>query len=185
MQMTKSGELIRLRPFASAAEYAELNQSLWLQRDDWWGYSWLARSALERDWQRHGMLDESHYFSFLAIETLDTQELVGYEVLQLPGAGQLGSEIGTVILEDHWRRGYGREAKVLAMELLFDNYPLELVYAGTLANHPAAIGGMLACGMRELGRTGPRAFSRGKWVGQVYCGITREEWKKKGLGARF
>lgn len=179
MNMTTTGRLVRLRPFASAAEYAELNQRLWLQRDEWWGYGWLAGSALEANWHRFGMLDESHYFSFLAIEVLDSGELVGYEVLQLPGPGQLGSEIGTVIIEEYWRRGYGREAKLLAMELLFANYPLELVYAGTLDNHPVAIAGMLACGMRELGRTGPRCFSRGHWVGQVYCGITREEWRKR------
>ncbi len=184
MQMTATGKLVRLRPFVDAAEYRDLNHRLWLQRDDWWGYDWVGLSALEADYSRYGMLDQSHFFSFLAIESLATGELVGYEVLQLPGPGQLGSEIGTVILEAHWRRGYGREAKQLAMGLLFDNYPLELVYAGTLVHHTAAIKGMLKCGMRELGRTGPRWFSRGQWVGQVFCGITREEWMTRGVSGQ-
>lgn len=180
MDMTIEGRLVRLRPFADAGEYRDLNHRLWLQHDDWWGYDWVGLSALERDYSRFGMLDESHYFSFLAIEAVEGGELLGYEVLQIPQSGMLGCEIGTVLLERHWRRGYGLEAKQLAMKLLFDNYPVELVYAGTLANHPAAIGGMLKCGMRELGRTGPRWYSRGRWVGQVFCGITRSEWKETG-----
>ncbi|MCB1186572.1 GNAT family N-acetyltransferase [bacterium] len=176
MQMTIEGSLVRLRPFASAAEYAQLNHELWMQRDDWWGYGWVGLSSLEQDWARFGMLDESHYFSFLAIESLAGKELVGYEVLRIPTGGRTATEIGTMILEPYWRRGYGREAKLLAMKLLFDNYPVEMVYGGTLAKHEAAIGGMLSCGMRELGRTRVNWYSRGEWTGIVYCGITRQEW---------
>lgn len=178
MQLIYTGELVRIRPFVDAEELAALNTALNLE-DEFWGLSWWPLQRMREDFERHAMLDPELWFSFLAIDRLDTGELIGYEVIQLPKGGAITAEIGTGILRRHWHRGFGRETKLLAMRLLFENYPLAGVTATTLAHHLRAIAGILAVGMHYEGAIRFSAFSQGRWAHKLKYVIFREGWKQR------
>jgi RimJ/RimL family protein N-acetyltransferase len=127
------------------------------------------------------MLDSELHFSFFAIERLDNGELIGTEVAEIPQAAVIHSEIGTVILKRHWSKGFGREAKELAMCFVFENFPVEVVTAGTLNTHSRAIAGLEAVGMDYVGKHCGRPFSNGRYAGVVHYAITREEWEQMSI----
>ena len=178
MQLSYTGELVRIRPFAGSDELAGLNAALNLE-DEYWGRSWWPLQRMRESFDKHAMLDADLWFGFLAIDRLDTAELIGYEVIQLPKPGVISAEIGTGILRRHWHRGFGREAKRLAMRLLFENCPLAAVTATTLAHHRRAIAGILAIGMRYEGSIRFSAFCQGRWAHKVKYVIFREEWERR------
>lgn len=177
MLTSYTGELVRIRPFADSAEFADLNVAL-NPEDEFWGQSWWPLKRIREGFDKHAMLDADLWFSFLAIDRLDSGELIGYEVIQLPKPGAISAEIGTGILRQHWHRGFGREAKLLAMRLLFENYPLAAVTATTLAHHRRAIAGIMAIGMHYEGAIRFSAFSQGRWAHKVKYVILREEWEQ-------
>jgi RimJ/RimL family protein N-acetyltransferase len=177
MLLYYTGKLVKIRPFTGCEELANLNTALNLE-DEYWGRSWWPLQRMREGFDKHAMLDSDLWFSFMAIDRLDTGELIGYEVIQLPKAGVITAEIGTGILRRHWHRGFGREAKLLAMRLLFENYPLAAVTATTLAHHRRAIAGILAIGMRCEGAIRFSAFSNGRWAHKLKYVIFREEWEQ-------
>jgi RimJ/RimL family protein N-acetyltransferase len=177
MQVVYTGELVRIRPFASIDEFAGLNAELNLE-DEYWGLSWWPLARMREGFEQHAMLDADLWFSFQAIDRLDTGELIGYEVIQPPKGGAITAEIGTGILRRNWHRGFGREAKLLAMGLLFENFPLAAVSATTLAHHRRAIAGILAIGMRYEGAIRFSAYSQGRWAHKLKYVIFREEWEQ-------
>ncbi len=177
MLTSYTGELVRIRPFADSDEFADLNVAL-NPEDRFWGQSWWPLQRIREGFDKHAMLDSELWFSFLAIDRLDTAELIGYEVVQLPRPGMITAEIGTGILRRHWHRGFGREAKRLAIRLLFDNFPLAAITATTLAHHRRAVAGILAIGMRYEGAIRCSAFSNGRWAHKAKYVIFREEWER-------
>jgi len=177
MQVKVAGKLVRLRPFQDLDELATLTRTLNTE-DQYWGPSWWPLSRMRQGFEQHGMLDTSCWFSFAAIDRLDTRELIGYEVIQLFKPGQLRAEIGTGILKQHWHNGFGREAKLLAMALLFDNYPVECLTATTLNHHRRAIAGTEAIGMRREGSIRRSVFTNGMYADKVKYIITRQEWQR-------
>ncbi|MBN2080970.1 GNAT family N-acetyltransferase [bacterium] len=172
-----TGKLVRLRPFQDLEELATLTQVLNTE-DQFWGSSWWPLAQMRQGFEQHAMLDDSCWFSFAAIDRLDTPELIGYEVIQLPKPGQLSAEIGTGILKQHWHNGFGREAKQLALKLLFENYALECITATTLVHHRRAIAGLDAIGMRREGSIRRSFFTGGKYADKVKYIITRQEWQR-------
>jgi len=180
MQLNYTGELVRIRPFADCEEFADLNAAL-NPEDEFWGQSWWPLQRMREGFDKHAMLDAELWLSFMAIDRLDTGELIGYEVVELPKGGAISGEIGTGILRRHWHRGFGREAKRLAMRLLFENYPLAAVTATTLAHHTRAVAGILAIGMRYEGAIRFSAFSNERWAHKLKYVIFREEWEQLAL----
>ena len=178
MQLNYTGKLVRIRPFVDLDEFKNLNREMDLEEQEFWGYGWWPKQESRELFEQHAMLDADIYFSFLAIERLDTGELIGHELLQLPKTGVITAEIGTGILRKHWHQGFGREAKRLAMRLLFENYPLAAVTATTLAHHKRAIAGILAIGMRYEGAIRFSAFSNGYWAHKAKYIILREKWER-------
>jgi RimJ/RimL family protein N-acetyltransferase len=177
MQLNYTGELVRIRPFADSAEFGQLNAALNME-DEFWGQNWWPHNSMRQAYDRHAMLDPELWFSFMAVDRLDTGELIGYEVIQLPKGGVITAEIGTGILRQHWHRGFGREAKRLALRLLFENFPLAAVTATTLAHHRRAIAGIVAIGMRYEGAIRRSAYCQGRWAHKLKYVIFREEWEQ-------
>ena len=178
MELIWTGERVRLRPFASADELNDLLEELTLEPDEIWGYGWWVRSRITAAFNENGKIGDAGTWSIFAVDRLDTGELVGYEVVSLPGPHQIDAEIGTVILRRHWSNGFGREAKLLAMCLLFESFPLARVSAATMDKHTRARAGLEACGMRHEGTKRGAAFSLGRRQGVAEYAIFREEWER-------
>ena len=176
MKNMYAGELVRLRPFASAEEGLALVREIHLSLIPGWGEQWVPQPEISRMWEPDGWMGEEVTF---AVERLDTGELVGFENAMPPKPPRLRGMVSTYIREAHRGRGYGVEAKQLAMRFLFEHYPLEQVEAITLATHRSALRGLELCGMREEGRLIGCTVSEGRWDDKVFFTISRSEWEAR------
>lgn len=169
-----TGKLVRLRPFTSVDEGLALIHEIHLGLIPGWGEQWTPLAEIREGWERDGWMgDEDCVF---AVERLDTGELAGYEIATPPQVPALTGWIATYIREDHRGRGFGVEAKRLAMRFLFENYPAGNLAAITLSVHKQALRGLQLSGMREEGRLTGCTVSQGRWVDKVFFTITRAEW---------
>ena len=174
-----TGELVRLRPFASMDEGLALAREMHLGLIPGWGEQWTPLHEISRMWQPDGWMGDEVTF---AVERLDSGELVGYENAQPPEPPRLRGMVSTYIRAEHRGRGFGVEAKRLAMRFLFEHYPLNCVEAITLSVHEKALRGLQLCGMREEGRLVGCTVSEGQWVDKVFFTLTREEWEARSAG---
>jgi len=177
MHVVYTGERVRLRPFSSADEWGQLRDEIDAVPNEYWGLLYHPRGRHAADFEETGLLKADGLSAF-AIERLDTNQLVGYERHRTPPAGGLVASVGTLILDGHWHRGFGIEAKQLCFCYLFENYPVERVEASTFNHHPRARRGMERSGMhmdgrlRSLHRVGGVAYDM-----LTYC-IFREQWEQ-------
>ena len=74
--------------------------------------------------------------------------------------------------------GFGREAKQLAMQLLFANYPLERVEATTLEHHSRALAGLKAIGFVREGSIKRSFFCRSRYADKAKFVLYREDWQR-------
>ncbi len=178
MHVVWTGERVRLRPFNDKEEHAGTLEEMSLQEDRFWGYGWWTRGRLNADFDQHGEIGEPGRHAVFALERLDTGEVAGYEVARVPLPGEISTVIGTSVLRRHWNHGFGREAKQLAMCFVFENFPVEVVAAETMAAHGRAVRGLEMCKMTCDGRSRCEVFSQGHWSDVVIYSIFREEWEQ-------
>ncbi|MCB1216730.1 GNAT family N-acetyltransferase [bacterium] len=174
MYTTYAGQQVRIRPFASEAEFAAYVRSYAVSPNEHLGIQWdvAARSASE--WQRLATSMDSFAF---AIERTDNGEFVGLEYCGI-GRWQLTAFPATGIIPAQMSRGFGREAKLLAMCFLFENFPLESLWADTTAVHARSRAGLEAVGFRPAGSTRLSHFVRGRYVDTHYFQLMRSEWEQ-------
>ena len=172
MYTTYTGPQVRIRPFRDLAEWDSLACIGIDEPGEHWG-PWFESVQQNRPLfnDYSGMNEQKEYC--MAIEEISTGRLVGEENIH---PHRLGAWLGTHVLEGHRRRGYGVEAKLLAACLLFDNFPLENIFAVTLAGHSRAIRGLQLCGMQPLGCEATSYFSAGRYANRVYFNMSRTAW---------
>jgi len=176
MITTWTGERVRLRPFASADERCDQLAQIRIKPNQFWGAWWTARQKANKDFEDCGLLSTDKYGCF-AVERLDTGELVGFEEHGFLDGG-ITAWFGTFLKPEHWHRGFGIEAKLLAFCYLFENFPLESIDSGTLDNHVRARRGMLQSGMHFEGRVRRYHYLDGEYHNLVFYRIFREEWEQ-------
>jgi len=177
MHVVWTGERVRLRPVASAAEYTETDNQLMELPNDYWGPHWRPLDERQQEYEGTGVIDPGWY-SIYAIERLDTGELIGLEEHGPIRPGRLRTWLGTHLLGPHQRQGFGIEAKQLMLCALFENYPLELVYAITTSNHRPSRRGLERSGFYLEGRKRGMWIADGLRVDEVFYAITREQWEQ-------
>ncbi|MCB1219154.1 MAG: GNAT family N-acetyltransferase [Planctomycetales bacterium] len=173
MYTTYTGEKVRIRPFASEAEFSGYVRNYAVSPNEHLGIQWdvAARSASE--WQRLSISMDSFAF---AIERTDNGEFVGLEYCGI-GRWQLSAFPATGIVPAQMSQGFGREAKLLAFCFLFENFPVESLWSDTTAVHSRSRAGLEAVGFRQVGRTRLSHFVRGHFVDTVYFQLLRSEWE--------
>jgi len=173
-----TGERVRLRPFADEHEWLEMQEEMHREPNDFWGAWWHPRAKLKKEFEETGMLEAGKECVF-AIERLDTGEAVGFEECgPCYGPSAISGWVGTFIKREQWSRGFGFEAKLLAMCFMFENFPYVRVGADTVANHKRAARGLQLCGMTFEGRTHGVHYTDGKYHDIVCYRILREEWEQ-------
>lgn len=173
MYTTYTGQLVRIRPFASEAEFSTYVREYMLVPNQHIGIQWDVAARLGSEWPRLAIADDSFAF---AIERLDTGEFVGLEYCGI-GRWQLTAFPATGIKPEHMSLGFGREAKLLAMCFLFENFAIESLWADTTACHTRSRAGLEAVGFRQVGRSRLSHFRRGAYVDIVYFQLMRSEWE--------
>lgn len=175
MHMTYTGELVRLRPFRDADELWQFSSAQFITCSPFWGVDWHRAIKSRSRFQRS--LDHPAAERF-CIERLDTGEAIGWVSAHV-GEFQLAGSVGTEIAPAHWSRGFGREAKLLAICHLFENFAIESVYADTLANHVRARAGLDALGFKLAGMRRVAFYNRGQYVGRVLYQLLRDDWEAR------
>ncbi|MCB1186566.1 GNAT family N-acetyltransferase [bacterium] len=174
MITTYSGQLVRIRPFASEAEWAGFTREYAVMPNAHRGPQWyFANSAL----QVWNLFPTEETVCRFAVDRLDTGELAGVITCGL-GRWQLSGFTGTGLLERHWHNGFGREAKLLASCHLFENFPIESLWSDTVATHSRAIAGLEAIGYRFAGILACAFPSQGEYEGQVWYQLLRKDWER-------
>ena len=177
MHVIWTGERVRLRPFRDEEELCGLSHAINATPNAFWGPNHLPSPKLKRDFEPGGMLSPDGRCIFV-IERLDTAEAVGIEICRLPSPGAIMGNAGTLILEQHWHRGFGIEAKQLCFCFQFESAPVERIEAATLAHHTRARAGLLRSGMHCEGAILRYLFDSGKFHDCLLYAIFREEWEK-------
>lgn len=175
MHVIYTGERVRLRPFEDAAEFMRVDDEIMAVPNEHWGPWWTPRPKQKREFEETGLLEPGGSCAF-AVERLDTGEVAGVEYCGLRAPTRIYGFVGTFILERHWHRGFGIEAKQLAYCHLFENYPITQVWAGTVETHARAAKGLHLSGMRYEWRVKCNHFIHGKLYDLVRYSIRREEW---------
>ena len=173
MHVTYTGERIRLRPFRDADELWQFSSAQFITCSPFWGVDWhraiMSNSRFSRSLEHPAM-------ERFCIERLDTGESVGWVSAHV-GEFQLAGSVGTEIAPAHWSRGFGREAKLLAICHLFENFAIESVYADTLASHARARAGLDALGFRHAGTKRCAFYNKGQYTGRVLHQLMRADWE--------
>jgi RimJ/RimL family protein N-acetyltransferase len=171
-----SGKTVRLRPWVSLDEYKALALEQGLELNPHWGSWFWPLDHFNKDWPGTGALGTGDYNS-LAVERLDTGEVIGHEEYGLDLPGQPTGWVGTYIMSRHQGRRFGVEAKQLMFCLLFENFPLLKLYSDTVETHLGAARGLKLAGMRYEGRLSKWVVRGGSFVDSVLYGLRRAEWE--------
>lgn len=174
MHTTYTGQLVRVRPFESEEEFCALWEEYALTPNAHRGIHWDHAVGAPAVWRL--LADEETVCRF-AVERLDTGELTGMILCGL-GRWQLSGFTGTGLLERHWHRGFGREAKLLVSCHLFENFPIECLWSDTVATHTRAIAGIEAIGYKFAGMHPCAFLSHGVYEGQVWYQLMRSDWEQ-------
>ncbi len=176
MQTDFFNERIRLRPFRDFDEAQNIMFTLGLLDFGHWLPEYWTLKALRGFFDRDGMLGHPGA-NFMALERLDMQTACGYMYLELPRVGQISCEIGTMLLPEHHGLGLGVDAKQLAMCMLFEQYPLQRLFAKTLASNTPALKSMERCGMQPCGVWRGFTTRGGRRMDARVFDILREQWQ--------
>jgi RimJ/RimL family protein N-acetyltransferase len=178
MHLIYTGKLVRLRPVASKEELAMVDAQTHSLPNEHWGPFWHPIPGMIKKFEETGLLKGASGENCFIIERLDTSEPVGMEWCGLWGAGTIGGWFGTGIAPAHRGQGYGKEAKLLMLCYLFENFPVHRVGSDTVVNHWAARRGMEACGMQLEGYLRAAHCRNGQWYDVPWYVIFRREWEK-------
>ncbi|MCC7477376.1 GNAT family N-acetyltransferase [bacterium] len=173
-----TGRQVRLRPIQSKEEGLAVHAGTRTEHNRHWGPNWWPQARLVKGWEEHGLLEGASGENSFIIERLDTGEVVGLEDCGLWGPGGISGWFGTSIFPQHRGQGFGREAKLLMLCFLFENFPVQRVGSDTVANHWAARRGMEACGMQLEGYRRAAHLQNGKWYDVPWYVIFREQWEQ-------
>lgn len=175
MYTVYEGQRALIRPFRDVDEYLTLvHEELECGNDQWGPHHWPI-AGQRREFEPAGYISESG-MNIFAVACRESGSLIGYEESStgvLPG---ISAYLGTFIRPAWQGRGYGVEAKQLMACYLFENYPLESLFAITVATHAAAIRGMELCGMRQAGLKPCVHWRHGQREGTLSFQLLRSEW---------
>jgi RimJ/RimL family protein N-acetyltransferase len=178
MYTTYIGRKVRLRPIKTKEQLVELALRCDREPNAHWGPGWFPTGAMTKGFDEHGMLEGVSGENCFAVERIDTGETVGLEFCGTFFPGSIGGWFGTDIAPEHRGLGFGKEAKLLMLCYLFENFPVHHIMSDTVADHQWARKGMEACGMSLLGRLTARLLREGQFYDVVWYGISRPEWEQ-------
>ncbi|MDQ3024463.1 MAG: GNAT family N-acetyltransferase [bacterium] len=178
MHTIYTGRKVRLRPLKSKEEFTSLILSCDCEPNAHWGPGWFPALAATKGFDEHGKMEGVAGENSFVIERLDTGEAVGLEFCGTFFPGAIAGWFGTDIAPAHRGQGFGKEAKLLMLCFLFENFPVHHIMSDTVADHWWARKGMEACGMNLLGRLTARLLREGQFYDVVWYGIKRPVWEK-------
>jgi RimJ/RimL family protein N-acetyltransferase len=173
-----TGRLVGLRPLKDKDELTQLQALTRTQANAHWGPSWSPCAGGLKKFEADGWMSGASGENCFAVERLDSGEAVGFEDCGLWGPGSISGWFGTQIAPQHRNLGFGKEAKLLMLCFLFENFPVQRVGSDTVVNHSAARRGMESCGMQLEGYRRAAHIQNGKFYDVPWYVIYREQWEQ-------
>lgn len=170
------GKLVRLRPFVSLGEAKAMMLEQGIELNPHWGSWFWPLDEINDEWKSSGLVGTGDYCN-MAVERIDTGELIGYEEYGIDLPHNPTGWLGTYIMRQHQGQRFGVEAKQLMMCFLFENFPLLRLYSDTVETHLGAARGLKLCGFHYEGRHSKRVIQGGRYVDTVIYGLSRAQWE--------
>jgi len=178
MNVIYTGRKVRLRPQNTKEEVEALHMLVRQEPNAHWGPGWRPAAAIVKEWEEAGGMAGAKGENTFIVERLDTGEAVGFEHCGLWGPGSIDGWFGTGIAPAHRNLGFGKEAKLLMLCFLFENFPVHRVGSDTVVTHIAARKGMEACSMKLEGYLRAAHLRNGQWYDVPWYVIFRRDWEK-------
>lgn len=115
-----------------------------------------------------------------AIEHRDLKKMIGTVDIRVLEEHQI-AELGYVLNQKFWGKGYMTEAATALMDLGFKTLGLEKIFAIHDVDNPASGKVMLRLGMQKEGVLRHHRIHKGKSIDMAYYGILREEYFRNQL----
>ena len=117
---------------------------------------------------------EGKSVSFAAV-LRESGELIGGVGLKCERA-QERAEVGYMLSEEHWGKGYATEATARVLRFAFEELKLSRVNASVHATNTGSIRVLEKLGLIQEGVQRRHVYRFGEWNDLVLFGILREEW---------
>jgi RimJ/RimL family protein N-acetyltransferase len=116
---------------------------------------------------------------YLAICTVENNKLIGYTQINNLDLRNLKAEWGGTLIGDkhYWGKGYGREASILLLRFLFDQYPVNKCYGYCLEEHPETTKLFISLGFKQDGILRQDVYKNGEFKNVLLFSLLRNEIK--------
>jgi len=177
MNTVYTGDKVRLRPFMGMDEWLWLIAHEDREPNEHWGLWFCSQIELRKEFEKNGLMLTDDY-SVFAVEHLTSGECIGYEEYGGSKPGRPSDWVGTFIRKEFRRQGCGVEAKLLNLCHLFENFPLNVVFADTTETHERAQRGLELSGMKRCGVRRKAHYFKGRFVDIPQYYILRSDWEQ-------
>ncbi len=131
----------------------------------------------ERTWLENVLRGEDKNNIIFAILLLPELEHVGNVGLHFIDRFNRNAELGIMIgAKEHWNKGYGTEAIILALDYAFNIMDLKVVRLRVYEFNRRGIRCYEKVGFKHVGRLRKHLYRGGKWWDVLLMDITREEF---------
>ncbi|NIH84268.1 GNAT family N-acetyltransferase [Amycolatopsis granulosa] len=138
-----------------------------------------ATAAALRDKIARSTLTEPGEYLALAVELIDTGELIGDLTLRWASSEHASGEIGVAVHPRHHGKGYAAEAVGELLRLGFDELGLHRIYGRCDSREVASASLMEALGMRREAHLRENELVKGEWTDELVYAMLSSEWNRR------
>ncbi|HET6501837.1 MAG TPA: GNAT family protein [Amycolatopsis sp.] len=115
----------------------------------------------------------------IAVELVETGELIGDLTLRWTSAEHSSGEIGLVFHPQHQGRGYGAEAAAELLRLGFEDLGLHRIFGRCDGRNIASASLMEGLGMRREAHLRENELVKGEWTDELVYAMLASEWRRR------
>ncbi|GAA3825797.1 MULTISPECIES: GNAT family N-acetyltransferase [Amycolatopsis] len=135
-------------------------------------------AVLEDKIARSTLTEPGEYLA-IAVELIDTGELIGDLTLWWTSREHASGEIGVVFHPQHHGKGYAAEAATELFRLGFDELGLHRIHGRCDSRNVASASLMEGLGMRREAHLRENELVKGEWTDELVYAMLSSEWKRR------
>ena len=140
----------------------------------------LTRKSLRKQIAQHAedWINDHSYF-FAAFDKVSHQLIGQISLMDISRAIFQNAYVGYTVHPPHWRKGYGKEMLMAAIDIAFKHLKLHRIEAGIAPENTASIHLAESAGLRFEGLSQKRLFHKGEWCDMLLYAATAEDFDIK------
>ncbi|GAB3585794.1 GNAT family protein [Amycolatopsis endophytica] len=135
-------------------------------------------AALKDKITRSTLTEPGEYLS-IAVELIDTGELIGDLTLSWTSREHASGEFGLVFHPEHHGKGYAAEAATELFRLGFDGLGLHRIHGRCDSRNVPSASLMEGLGMRREAHLRENELVKGEWTDELVYAMLSAEWKRR------